>query len=182
MLFLGDSVTQAEAVSTGHAYFDFFARDSPYRVYAAGAIGYGNLQQFLTLERVAQEVEPDIIFWQMCENDPRNDIFELGSSTIETTYRTRPYWNLVDGSVTHRDPAQWPFRVSPLFRALFGRFFVVDAKLNLGLVKAWDESLALPPSEQARLTKLGHNALSVMLIRTRPLLPDARVIGFQGCE
>jgi hypothetical protein len=40
--------------------------------------GYGSLQKFLILDDFIDEIKPDMILWQFCNNDYWNDMYEYG--------------------------------------------------------------------------------------------------------
>lgn len=82
ILFIGDSFTHAHQVSTGQAYFDVFEENvkNQYYVYAAGIGGFGNLQEYLVLVSIFEEVKPDIVMWQLCGNDVDNNVYELDNA------------------------------------------------------------------------------------------------------
>jgi hypothetical protein len=96
ILFIGDSFTHAHEVSTGQAYFDVFEEHvkNQYSVYAAGIGGFGNLQEYLLLVSVFEEVKPDIVMWQLCGNDVDNNVYELDNASFYNNQRPRPYLNV----------------------------------------------------------------------------------------
>jgi hypothetical protein len=117
ILFIGDSFTHAVEVGDDRAYYAIFARHYPdYAVFAIGAGGYGTLQEALLLEQVGPRVQPDIVIWQLCDNDLTNNLFESERRSVRhNSLMPRPYW---EGAVVYRNPAPWMFaRMDDGYRA-----------------------------------------------------------------
>jgi GDSL-like Lipase/Acylhydrolase family len=117
ILFIGDSFTHAVEVGDDRAYYAVFARRHPdHAVFAIGAGGYGTLQEALLLEQVAPRVQPDIVIWQLCDNDLTNNLFEGERRSVRhNSLMRRPYW---EGAVVYRNPAPWIFaRMDDWYRA-----------------------------------------------------------------
>lgn len=103
LLIIGDSFTQATAVSDGKTYAALVGKALGMEVFAYGAGGYGTLQEYLILDRYIDEIKPALILWQFCINDFINNDNELEqNSTINNHGLTRPY--LVDGVIARRPP------------------------------------------------------------------------------
>ena len=103
LLVIGDSFTQASAVSDTKTYAALVGKVLGMEVFAYGAGGYGTLQEYMILDRYFDEIKPDLILWQFCINDFINNDNELEqSSTINNNGLTRPY--LVDGVIAQRSP------------------------------------------------------------------------------
>lgn len=93
LLVIGDSFTQATAVSDDRTYHAILANRLDAEVFAYGAGGYGTLQEWLVLDRYLDVVQPDALLWQYCVNDFINNDNELERlSTINNNGWTRPYW------------------------------------------------------------------------------------------
>jgi hypothetical protein len=74
-------------VAKGSAFYDHFERRLPYpaKVYAAGVGGYGTAQEYLLLRRL-QRLKPDVVVWQLCNNDIINNVFSsTGRQSAEDT-------------------------------------------------------------------------------------------------
>jgi hypothetical protein len=103
LLVIGDSYTQASAVSDDKTYHAMLGRMLGMEVFAYGAGGYGTLQEYLILDEVVDLVRPSILLWQFCSNDFINNDHALEvASTVNNNGWTRPYWE--DGSIVMRSP------------------------------------------------------------------------------
>ena len=119
---VGDSTTQAYHVSDGQAYYDVLADlDPDLEVFGYGVGGYGTVQQAMVLERFWDEIEPDVVLWQMCANDLVNNDWLLESLSNEhNNHMARPYLD-EDGRIELRHPdlrLGWLARRSLLVRRL----------------------------------------------------------------
>jgi hypothetical protein len=180
ILFIGDSFTHAAQVSSGKAYYDVFGAAAGDRatVYAAGVTGYGSLQEYLMLREVYPEIEPDIVVWQLCGNDPGDNVFELDDSSLLNNQRQRPYLDLRDGTIAVRNPGFWLHDVSQLYRFLFGRVMVVDRTYDLGLFDLLDAPITLTAAEAREAEEAGLRVLDDLLQRCRSSFPGTRMVGF----
>ncbi len=180
VLFLGDSFTQAHEVSTGSAYYDVFEQltGDRYSVFAAGVGGFGNLQEYLLLQRVSDEVRPEIVIWQLDPNDVSNNVFALDNGSLYNNQHPRPYLEPKTGRVTFRDPGFFLFDVSKLFRFLFHKVLVVDWKYHLGILDAANSLIRPPNSALPELTEQGLNVLRTMLRHAVQDHPGTRFFGF----
>jgi hypothetical protein len=103
LLIIGDSYTQATAVSDDKTYAALVSEALNMEVFAYGAGGYGTLQQYLILDRYVDEIKPDLILWQYCINDFINNDHELEQASLfNNNGLTRPYW--INGAVTYLSP------------------------------------------------------------------------------
>jgi hypothetical protein len=93
VLFIGDSFTHGHTVSDGKAYYDVVHQQFPQtNLYVFGCIGYGTLQEYLIFDRYIDQVNPDLIIWQFCQNDIINNDYELESqSPAQNNHVPRPY-------------------------------------------------------------------------------------------
>jgi len=180
VLFVGDSFTQAHEVSSGRAYFDIFEEltKDRYSVFAAGIGGFGNLQEYLLLRRVSDEVEPDIVIWQLHRNDRSNNVFALDSGSFYNNQQPRPYLDLRTGQVHIKDPGFFLFDVSYLFRFLFFRMLALDWTYKLGLLDTADSLIAPPEEDLPGLTGQGLDVLRTVLRKAMEENPDTRFCGF----
>jgi lysophospholipase L1-like esterase len=84
------------------------ARNRDWSVWAYAASGWGTLQEVLAVEELEAELKPDVIIWQMCDNDLFNATPELERALpVYNVGRRRPYLS-VDGGVFHAVPTEWP--------------------------------------------------------------------------
>ena len=119
---VGDSTTQAYHVPQGRAYYDVLADLDPgLEVFGYGVGGYGTVQQAMVLERFWDQIEPDVVLWQMCANDLVNNDWVLESLSNEhNNHMARPYLG-EDGRIELRHPdlrLGWLARRSLLVRRL----------------------------------------------------------------
>jgi len=119
---IGDSTTQAYHVSDGQAYYDVLADLHPgLEVFGYGVGGYGTVQQLMVLDRFWNQIEPDVVLWQMCANDLVNNDWLLESLSNEhNNHMARPYLG-EDGRIELRHPdlrLGWLARRSLLVRRM----------------------------------------------------------------
>lgn len=103
LLVIGDSFTQATAVSDDRTYHALLKRHLGMEVFAYGAGGYGTLQEYLILDEVFDALQPTVLLWQFCDNDFINNDhgLEVGS-TVNNNGWVRPYWE--HGHIEYRSP------------------------------------------------------------------------------
>ena len=103
LLVIGDSYTQAAAVSDDNTYHALLGQMLGMEVFAYGAGGYGTLQEYLVLDEVVDHIRPSMLLWQFCSNDFINNSHELEvASTLNNNGWTRPYWE--NGAIVLRSP------------------------------------------------------------------------------
>ena len=101
LLVIGDSFTQATAVSDDRTYHALLQRELGMEVFAYGASGYGTLQEYLLLDEVVDAVQPTVLLWQFCNNDFINNDHALEmASTLNNNGWIRPYWE--QGQIVYR--------------------------------------------------------------------------------
>jgi len=97
---IGDSFTQANAVSDDKTYYAILKKELDIEVFAYGAGGYGSLQEFMIMDRYFDLIKPDLVLWQFAANDLINNSPTLEkASSINNNGLVRPY--LVDGHVQY---------------------------------------------------------------------------------
>lgn len=102
---IGDSYTWCETVNDGEAYFDRMAEQLDAEVFAYGCNGYGTLQELIVLKEYFAEIQPDLVVWQLCDNDFVNNSHELESrDLLQSNFMTRPY--RIGGQDIFRFPVQ----------------------------------------------------------------------------
>ena len=103
LLVIGDSFTQATAVSDEHTYHALLKGKLGMEVFAYGAGGYGTLQEYLILDEVFDALQPTVLLWQFCTNDFINNDHALEvASTVNNNGWVRPYWE--HGHIRLRSP------------------------------------------------------------------------------
>jgi len=118
VLFLGDSYTACAQTSDDKLFYKLLGDSLPIEVFAYGAAGFGNTQEFLIAEHYLKEINPDIVVWQVCSNDFLDNYWELEKIAGYHVRMRRPY-TLEDGSVTYQLAAEWPRSVKPYSRFLY---------------------------------------------------------------
>jgi len=92
VIFVGDSYTQAEEVSNDKTYYGLLKDSSNLEVFAYGGLGYGNLQEYMVLNKFIEQIQPDVIVLQFCSNDFINNYYELElRSSRNNNAMRRPY-------------------------------------------------------------------------------------------
>lgn len=131
VLVIGDSFTMAGNITDGKAYYDYLLQNGNIELFVYGGGGYGTLQQYLILDNYFDEIDPDIIIWQFCDNDLINNHNELeGRSLIHSGIDPRPYY--VDGNIVVLPP--WR-RHGTLYNILNKSYIVKILSLELKLFK-----------------------------------------------
>lgn len=92
VIFVGDSFTQAVEVSDNKTYYSFLKDTTNLEVFAYGVGGYGNLQEYMVLDKFIDQIQPDILVLQFCSNDFVNNYYELElRSSRNNNAMRRPY-------------------------------------------------------------------------------------------
>jgi hypothetical protein len=179
VLFLGDSTTHAHEVSTGAAYYDMVETlgKGRYSVWAAGVTGYGSLQEHLLLLKIYDEVQPEIIVWQLDSNDVTDNVYELDRASLSSPMRTRPYLIPSSGQLTLRNPGLLPFTVSHGARFLFSQLVGLDIRFELGILPSIELWLRPAEGQRASFEQQGLEVLAHVVRETRRRYPRSRVIG-----
>lgn len=180
ILFIGDSYTQAWGVSSGKAFYDVFEENmkEKYSVFVAGIGGYGNLQEYMLLDSLYDTLKPDIVVWQLCSNDPSNNVFKLDNSSIFNNQRKRPYINPETGGVEIKNPGFLLFDWSRGFRFVFFKLLVIDAKYNTSIIDFFDSFYELDEVETRECVKQGLAVLDTLLAKAVTNFPETKFVGF----
>lgn len=118
VLFLGDSYTACAQTSDDRLFYKLLGDSLPIEVFAYGAAGYSNAQEYLVLEKYLNDVQPDLIVWQFCCNDFIDNYWELEKAAGYHVRMKRPYI-LEDGSTTRKLAAEYPRNVKPYSHFLY---------------------------------------------------------------
>lgn len=180
IVFLGDSFTHAHEVSTGMAYYDVFEQleAENYTVYAVAVGGYGNLQEYMALQDVFDEIQPDIVVWQLTGNDISNNVFELDDSSVRNNQRPRPYLDPEDGVIRMQNPGFWLFDWSESIAYLFEKLLILDSRYDLGLIRWLDSIGSMDEGFREKLYARGLAVLDNLIKRAVKTYPDTTFIGF----
>lgn len=103
VLFIGDSFTQAEEVSSDSTYYAVAGRHAPIEVFGIGVGAFGTLQESMLLKRIIADVRPNLVVLQFTSNDFINNCYELENRSIQNCGTTRPYLNMQD-KIEYRFP------------------------------------------------------------------------------
>lgn len=110
VLLIGDSFVQAVEVSTNKTFYSYIADSLDIDIFAFGQAGYGTLQQKMILAKYKDQISPDLIILQTCDNDFIDNHGPLENNSKYTVGLRRPYYDL-DGNleyVAYKEPiAKW---------------------------------------------------------------------------
>jgi lysophospholipase L1-like esterase len=107
IMVIGDSLTQASAVSNSKTYYGIINQTLPVEVFAYGCGGYGTLQEYLILDEYVDMIKPDIIIWQFCTNDFINNDYELELNSTRNNNGTRRPYLSSDGKIIYAVPTRY---------------------------------------------------------------------------
>jgi lysophospholipase L1-like esterase len=108
VLVTGDSYTHALEVSDDAVWPARLVRGVEWSVWAYAASGWGTLQEAMAVEELVAELRPDVIIWQMCDNDLFNATPELERAVpVYNIGRRRPYLTAED-DIVYVVPTAWP--------------------------------------------------------------------------
>ena len=183
ILFLGDSFTHAFEVSTGEAYYDVFTKlnKDRYSVYAAGVGGYGNLQEYLLLKQIYNEIKPEIVMWQLCDNDVQNNVYELDKGSLLYNHPFRPYLDPDNGLINYKNPGFWLFEISHVTAELVRYMVIVDRRYHLDIMPTVRRVFEKPSPADSGLEDRGLRVLRWVLTKAMDSYPNTRFIGFNAC-
>jgi hypothetical protein len=191
ILFLGDSFTHAHTVANGSAFYDHFERRLPYpaKVYAAGVGGYGTAQEYLLLRRL-QRLKPDVVVWQLCDNDIINNVFELEKrSPGSNNSLPRPYYDIEAATFTTRDPTitirSWYLgrylQDVKLAQLVLLSLVKVDTMLGLNMFRWTTLNADLRSPENAKYYRQGLAVMKELIRKAQVELANTHFIGLNAC-
>ena len=103
IFFIGDSFTYGCGVEEEYMYYSVVAKNLNIETFVYGGPGYGTLQEYMVLDRYIDQIKPDLIVLQVCNNDLTNNLWELESKSLyNNDLMIRPY--LIDGKVQYLYP------------------------------------------------------------------------------
>ena len=175
VFFIGDSFSQARGVGDGNCLYDAFKKQSDsIEVFAYGCGGYGSLQESLLLEKYIKEIDPDIIVWQFCLNDIKDNSYDFDAASIGNQLRTRPY--LVGGKVEQLFPKKhfgWVFKYSKFLQLLSLK---INAMGNIAAAKDFMEGRGVDdPLVQDGLAKTHE-----IMRRTKKIAGNKTLVAFSA--
>jgi hypothetical protein len=131
VLFLGDSYVQAVEVSNEETFYAQMAKQYQMNIFAFGASGWGNYQEYLLLDKYLEEIKPDIIVWEICANDVIDDYEKLELEALYQVKLRRPYVDL-EGDEYFAYPIPLSAKMceySKLFEAIYKFFVKTEMKI-----------------------------------------------------
>ena len=186
VLIIGDSMTEMTQVSNGeewYAYLESAFDQVDFFVFGSG--GYGSLQEFLILDRYADQISPDVLLWQFCLNDYANNYYQLDLRDYPSSnHAYRPY--LEDGEIFYRLPL--PFLRAREVSFIADRVLAVYDRLRL---RSFSAALATNLTEKVRrdekrpdhesLFQQAHATTSVILKNVRERIPEIPIYFVNFC-
>jgi lysophospholipase L1-like esterase len=122
ILIVGDSFTDGNEVSNNKTFWGILAdnfKNLDFYVYGGG--GYGNLQEYLIIDKYIDEIKPQFLLLQFCSNDFINNDYTLESnSNRNNNGLRRPYINS-SGTIFYNNPKH--LRLLPEFLIEYSRLF-----------------------------------------------------------
>jgi len=176
ILVLGDSYTEASVISDGQTYFDYIQNHlDNVELFSHGSSGHGTLEELITLNKVVDNIKPDLIVWQMGANDLFNNSLELEKrSYINNNYRNRVY--LIDGKIQVR----FPYRANHWIHSLLNHSKLFRfINIRWGILKAENQQSIEYEIHQAH--PLYQEALHItdqILQRIRERVPSIPIVFF----
>lgn len=112
ILFIGDSYTSSIEVSNENSYFQLIGDSLDVEVFAYGQAGYGTLQEYLIYDQFIDQIQPDIVVWQVCNNDFIDNLCELEMNSGYRVFQRRPYLKM-DGTMVYQHPRPTSEKIMP---------------------------------------------------------------------
>ncbi len=89
---VGDSFTDGCGVKEEKLYYNVMGNRLGAELFVYGGSGYGTLQEYMVLDRYFDEIKPDLVILQVCENDFINNSWKLEkTSFLNNNVSIRPY-------------------------------------------------------------------------------------------
>lgn len=108
MLILGDSFTEMFWVSNGEEWYSYLEKefgDMEFFVFGKG--GFGSLQEYMILDDFIDEIRPQSILIEFCNNDLSDNLYDWDRANYARGKRiTRPYFER--GKIIYRKPEPFP--------------------------------------------------------------------------
>jgi lysophospholipase L1-like esterase len=132
VFFIGDSFTQSVEVSNEKTFYQMLADSLGFELFAFGHAGYGNLQEWMVLDRYFDEIQPDLVVLQVCDNDFIDNHLTVELQAGYQVGVRRPYLDL-DGDIYYDRPIPKPERAlqfSKFLTLLYDRLKTVLPQLQ----------------------------------------------------
>ena len=131
VFIVGDSFTDANQVSNDKTYWAVLADNFKNRqFYVYGSGGYGNLQEFMIIDKYLDEIKPDVLLLQFSTNDFINNDYNLEAASYRSNNgMTRPYLTS-SGKIFYENPRH--LKILPEFLINHSRlFFILNYKMQV---------------------------------------------------
>jgi len=105
VLIVGDSNTFGMDIKEEDVYYNELKNKMNAELFVYAGIGYGTLQEYLSIKKYVNEINPDLVILQTTTNDIINNNFNLESkSFFNRNLLTRPY--LINGEIKTMFPSK----------------------------------------------------------------------------
>lgn len=187
VFFVGDSYTQSAEVDNDQTFYELISDSLNVEVFAYGQAGYGTLQQYMIIDQYLDQIKPDLVVLQVCDNDYIDNYAPL---EVHSSYKVglkRPYY-YQDGSIKYHTPQPRWQRINDrsrflkvLRQKLQNSIFKYDGPSTQELMSTqgksyqpYTESVSLTEAVFARIKeRVGHRALFIFSASTyQPMLSD----------
>ena len=122
ILIVGDSFTDGNEVSNNKTFWGILADNfTNLNFYVYGCGGYGNLQEYMIIDKYIDEIKPQILFLQLSSNDFINNDYNLECISYRNNNGLRrPYLNS-SGNIFYENPKH--LKILPEFLVDNSRLF-----------------------------------------------------------
>ena len=137
IFIVGDSFTQAIEVSNDKTYYGVLAKKiNNMEIFTYGVRGYGSLQEFMVIDKLIDEIKPQLLILQLCPNDFINNDYDLEVRSYENNNgMRRPYLD-ISGNIFYKnpkniaDPPEILLRYSRLINFMHNKIEVIYRDIN----------------------------------------------------
>lgn len=126
VLFIGDSYTACAQTSDDKVFYKVLGDSLPIEVFAYGAAGFSNTQEWMIAEAYIKTIKPDLVVWQLCCNDFIDNNWRLEAEAGYQVRVLRPY-TMEDGSISYHIAERWPRNIKK-----YSHFFCTLLPKELG--------------------------------------------------
>lgn len=141
--------------------------------------GYGHAQEYLMLQTVYPRVRPDIVVWQLTNNDVRDNVYLFDRrALVGGAKRSKPYYDPYADKMEMIYPGGWLLKHSRLYGFLFRGAIVIDDTYQLGILKKI-ETRRRPRGDNLRaFHERWLRVLEALLKKAMAEYPQTRFYGF----
>ncbi len=142
LFFLGDSYTQSVEVADDKVFYNLLKDSLSIDIFAYGMAGYGQVQEYMILDKYYDEIQPDVLILQVCSNDFIDNHHELEMTSGYKVGLRRPYLTLEDKIEYHTPiPTYQKIEKYSRFLGYFSKRWY-NAKQNLGAQELAEKLIA----------------------------------------